>query len=122
MYLFENVRIRTGMLFGDANDYRHDVTWAICIEILAIALLIGSLPIAASSLIPAHDSAPSITLNVCHPPPSFTLGAVSCCLPTLARVSFPRDAGYQGVMAEFIPVVAGRAIAAPDPPPPKSLI
>jgi hypothetical protein len=91
-------------------------------QIVAIALLIGSLPIAASSLIPAHDSAPSFTLNVCHPPPSFTLGAVSCCLPTLARFSFAREAGHQAVMAEFIPVVAGRAIAAPDPPPPKSLI
>jgi hypothetical protein len=89
---------------------------------VAIALLIGSLPIAASSLIPAHDSAPSFTLNVCHPPPSFTLGAVSCWLPTLFRFSFAPEAGYQAVMAEFIPVVAGRAIAAPDLPPPKSLI
>jgi hypothetical protein len=91
-------------------------------QIVAIALLIGSLPIAASSLIPAHDSAPSFTLNVCHPPLSFTIGTASCCLPTLATFSFEREAGYQAVMAEFIPVVAGRAIAAPDPPPPKSLI
>jgi hypothetical protein len=73
-------------------------------------------------LIPAHDSVPSFTLNVCHPPPSFTLGAVSCCLPTLAKFSFAPEAGHQAVMAEFIPVVAGRAIAAPDPPPPKFLI
>jgi hypothetical protein len=90
-------------------------------QIVTIALLIGSLPIAASPAILEHDSAPAFTLNVCHPLPSFAAGAVSCCLPVPARFSFEYKAGHQSVMAEFIPVVSGRESAAPDPPPPKSL-
>ena len=91
-------------------------------QILTIAMLIGSLPIVASPVIVEHDSAPAFTLNVCHPLPSLAAGAASCCLLEPSRFSFENKAGHRGVMAEFNPVISGRTIAAPDPPPPKPLV
>jgi hypothetical protein len=92
-------------------------------QILTIALLIGSLPVAASPVITPYEAAPAFMLNVCHPLPSFTIGAVSCSLPMLTKCSFERHAiGGDGVMPDFVPATSGRSIGAPDPPPPKSLI
>ena len=91
-------------------------------QIVTIALLIGSLPVATSPVLLAHDSVPAFTLNVCHPLPPFTIRAVSRYLPRLATFSFEQEAAYQGVMPDFVPAASRRLIAAPDPPPPKSLI
>jgi hypothetical protein len=95
---------------------------ALIAQILTIALLIGSLPVAVSPVIMQHEAAPAFMLNVCHPLPSFTIGAVSCSLPVLTKFSFEHVIGCDGVMPDFVPASSGRSITAPDPPPPKSLI
>jgi len=91
-------------------------------QMIMIALLIGSLPIAASPVVMQRETTSAFTLNVCQPLPSFSIGAASCGLPTPPKLSFELEAGHQDVIAEFLPAVSGREIAAPDPPPPKPLI
>jgi hypothetical protein len=91
-------------------------------QIMVIALVIGGLPIAASPVIVQPESAPAFTLNICSPLPSFTLGALSCSLPTLNRFSFECIVADHGCAPDFIAAGRDRLIPAPDPPPPKSLI
>jgi hypothetical protein len=91
-------------------------------QILMIALLLGSLPIAASPIILRHESAPAFTLDICTPLSSFAIGAAAYSLPTLTTFSFAAMIEHRRLAPDSIPSTADRTIDAPDPPPPKSLV
>ena len=91
-------------------------------QILMLALLLGSLPIAASPLILRHESAPAFTLDICTPLSSFAIGAAAYSLPTLTTFSFAAMIEHRRLLPDSIPSTADRTIDAPDPPPPKSLV
>jgi hypothetical protein len=91
-------------------------------QIVVVAILFGALPMAASPAILQHNTAPAFTLNICTPLPSFTYGATSCSLPTMNVFVFECALEDRGIAIELTPRIIGRAIEAPDPPPPKSLI
>jgi hypothetical protein len=91
-------------------------------QILMLALLLGSLPIAASPIILRHESAPAFTLDICTPLSSFAIGAAACSLPTLTTSSFAVMIEHRRLAHDSIPSAADRAFDAPDPPPPKALV
>jgi hypothetical protein len=90
--------------------------------ILAMTLLVGAIPIAASPVIVQPQSAPAFTLDICTPLASFALGSASCSLPPLRAFSFPVAIEDRGTAIESLRAPVDRPLDAPDPPPPKSLV
>jgi hypothetical protein len=91
-------------------------------QLLAIALLAGGLPMAASPVIVQHHPGPAFTLDICTPLPSFALGAASCSLAPLPAFSFRVVIEDHGIAIDSESSQASRALDAPDPPPPKFAI
>jgi hypothetical protein len=91
-------------------------------QLLAIALLAGGLPMAASPVIAQHDSEPAFTLDICTPLPSFALNAASCSLAPLPAFSFRVVIQDHGMAIDSESSQASRALDAPDPRPPKFVI
>jgi hypothetical protein len=91
-------------------------------QILVIALLFGSLPIAASPIILHHESVPVFNLDICTPLSSFAIGAAARSLPILSTFSVAVMIEHHRLVSDSIPSTADRAFDAPDPPPPKSLV
>jgi len=100
------------------NARRH---YPLIAQLVVIALLLGSLPIAASPVIVQRDSPPAFTLDICNPIPAFEVGAASCTLPTFTACSFACVIEDCGPAPESVLPLLGRANEAPDPPPPKPL-
>jgi hypothetical protein len=94
---------------------------ALIAQILVMVLLVGGIPIAASPVIVRPQCAPAFTLDICTPLPSFALGAASCSLAPLPAFSFPVVLEDHDTTIESGSSRVGRALDAPDPPPPKSL-
>jgi hypothetical protein len=91
-------------------------------QVLVIAILFGAMPMAASPAILEHKSAPAFTLNICTPLQSSMQVSASCSLPTMNLFTFERPLDDHSIAIGLTPRVIGRAIEAPDPPPPKSLV
>jgi hypothetical protein len=90
-------------------------------QLLLVAVLLGSMPMAASSVIAKHEIEPAFTLDICHPLPMLAVGAASCTLVAFTAFSFSMVIENRGPTdASDLPIVdlAGEA---PDPPPPKTL-
>jgi hypothetical protein len=90
-------------------------------QLLVVAVLLGSMPMAASPVIVKHEIAPAFTLDICHPLPMLAVGAASCTLVAFTAFSFSMVIEDRGPTdASDLPIVdlAGEA---PDPPPPKTL-
>jgi hypothetical protein len=91
-------------------------------QLLVIALLLGSLPMAASPVLVQPEPAPAFTLDICHPLAAFAVATPSCTLAAFTAFSFtiliedrgPTDASYISII--------DRTGEAPDPPPPKTLV
>jgi hypothetical protein len=94
---------------------------ALLAQILVMALLLGGIPMAASRVIVRPQSAPAFTLDICTPLPSFALGATSCSMAPLPTFSLPVVLEDHDTTIESGSSRVGRALDAPDPPPPKSL-
>jgi hypothetical protein len=90
-------------------------------QLLVVALLLGSMPMAASPVIAEHESAPAFTLDICHPLPVLAVSAASCTLAEFTGFSFSIVIEDRGATeASDVPVI-DRAGEAPEPPPPKTL-
>jgi hypothetical protein len=85
-----------------------------------VALLLGSLPMAASSVLAQHEPAPAFTLDICHPLPVFAVGAASCALAALSAFSFAILIEERGATDASNIAIADRTREAPDPPPPRT--
>ena len=90
-------------------------------QMLMAALLFGSMPIAASPTIGAIDAAPAITLDICHPQPSFAINLASCTLAPLAAYSFAVTIENRPFAEAPSAATSDRDGDAPDPHPPQSL-
>jgi hypothetical protein len=90
-------------------------------RLIVVALLIGSMPMAASPVIGENESAPAFTLDICHPLPVFAVSAASCALAAYTAYSFSFAIEDRGATETSDFAVIDRASEAPDPPPPKSL-
>ena len=86
--------------------------------IVALALLLGGLPIVASQAAP--DSHPAFTLDICHPLQAVNAMSTPCNLPVLRTNGIAHAPAPAGVLAEAIFTMATRPADAPDPPPPKA--
>lgn len=84
-----------------------------------VALLIGSMPMAANTVIVEHESTPAFSLDICHPLPTFAVGTASCTLSAFTAYSFSILIEDRG--STEITDITGidRAGEAPDTPPPK---
>jgi hypothetical protein len=91
-------------------------------QVLLVALLLGSMPMAASPVLAACDSAPAFTLDICHPLPVFAVGAASCTLAAFTAYSFSVVVEDRGPTGSSNIAVDDRAGDAPDPPPPKTIV
>jgi len=100
------------------NPRRHGPLLA---QLLVVALLIGSLPMAASPVIAEHESTPAFTLDICHPLAAFVVGTASCTLAAFAAYSFSIviDVSVGPQPSEITGI--DRAGEAPDTPPPKMI-
>jgi hypothetical protein len=91
-------------------------------QLLVVALLLGSMPVAASPVLAERQSAPAFTLDICHPLPAFAVGAASCTLAAFTAFSFSVAIEKRGPTESSNIAVNDRAGEAPDPPPPKTLV
>jgi hypothetical protein len=89
-------------------------------RLIVVALLVGSMPIAASPVIGETESAPAFTLDICHPVPVFAVTAASCALATQTACTFSFVIEDRGATEASDFAVIDRASETPDPPPPKS--
>jgi hypothetical protein len=90
-------------------------------QVLVVALLLGSMPMAASPLLAEHDSTPVFMLSICHPLPVLAVSATACTLAVFTAFSFSIVIEERGpTEASDLPVI-DHASEAPDPPPPKTL-
>jgi hypothetical protein len=94
---------------------------ALIAQLIAVALLVGSMPMAASPVLSEQKSTPAFTLDICHLLPAFALGAASCTLAAVTAYSFSIMIEDRGRLAATNTAVADRIGEAPDPPPPKPL-
>lgn len=90
-------------------------------RLIVVALLLGSMPLAASPVIGDNESAPAFTLDLCHPLPVFAVSAASCTLAAFTAYSFSVVIEERGSTEASDFAVSDRAGEAPDPPPPKTL-
>jgi hypothetical protein len=100
------------------NFRRHG--WPIA-QALVFAMLVGSIPVAASPVIGGHKSGPAITLDICDPLPVFAAGGAACTLPSFTEFSFSVTIADRGPAEAVDVAVIDRGTEAPDPPPPKTL-
>ena len=73
-------------------------------QLLVIAVLLGSLPMAASPVLVQPEPAPAFTLDICHPLPVFAVGAASSTLAASVAFSFTiviEDRGLHLGMAQY---------------------
>jgi hypothetical protein len=91
------------------------------VQLLVVALLLGSMPMAASEIIAEHEPTPAFTLDICHPLPVFAVSAASCTLAAFTGFSFSIVIEKRGPTEASEPPVIDRAGDAPEPPPPKTL-
>jgi hypothetical protein len=89
--------------------------------VLIAALLLGSMPLAESTIIGENESVPAFTLDICHPLPVFAVDAASCTLAAFTAFSYSVTIEDYGATEASNFAVADRASEAPDPPPPKPL-
>lgn len=88
--------------------------------LLVAALLIGSMPMAASAVL-GGETAPVYTLDICHPLPVFAVSAASCALAASSAYSYSVAIEDYGAPEISNFAVVDRDSEAPDPPPPKPL-
>ena len=100
------------------NHRRHG--WLIA-QVLVFAVLVGSIPIAASPVIGGHKSGPAFTLDICDPLPVFTAGGATCTLPSFTEFLFSIVIVDRGPAEAANFAVIDRVSEAPDLPPPKTL-
>jgi hypothetical protein len=86
--------------------------------LVAVALLLGGMPIVASRAAP--DSRPAFTLDICHPLQAVNAASGPCNLPILHAQAIAHKPALVGILAEAIFTMATRPADAPDPPPPKT--
>jgi hypothetical protein len=91
-------------------------------QLLVVALLLGSLPMAAGPVLAQHDQVPAFTLDICHPLPVFAIGAASCTLAAFTAFSFVILIEDRGPTDVSNIAMIDRTGKAPDPPPPKTLV
>lgn len=90
-------------------------------QLLVVALLIGSLPMAASPVLAGPESTPAFTLDICHPLPAFAVAAAACTLAAFTAYSFSIVIEDRGPTEISSPAALDRAGEAPDPPPPRKI-
>ena len=86
--------------------------------LLAIAILLGGMPIVASAA--PRDTQPTFSLDICQPIQAMDSLSAGCCLPTLADCSFVQVLNEFGVAPVIVPSIVLSADEGPDPPPPKA--
>jgi hypothetical protein len=89
-------------------------------QLLVIAILLASLPMAASPAITERKSGPAFTLDICHPLPTLEAGTGSCTLAALTADSYSVALEDRGPTEIADLAGIGRADEAPDPPPPET--
>jgi hypothetical protein len=90
-------------------------------QLVVAAVLLGSLPMAASPVIAKDRSAPAFTLDICHPVPALAVSAASCALaaPITCPCSIATERRGPAEVSDLLAI--DHDSEAPDPPPPKTI-
>jgi hypothetical protein len=85
---------------------------------LAIAMLVASLP-SIGVIVVADKSGPSLTMDVCHPLLSGDRSPIGTVFARPAALGFAYDNVSRETFFEIVPVLKGKIVVFPVPPPPE---
>jgi hypothetical protein len=99
-----------------SKSERRALSW-----ILAVVLLLASVPLCSGVVIVAGPTQPEFTLNICHPIQPFDQ-VTNILLARSAPISPQLAVAESGPYVDYLSLAIAGSAEAPDPPPPKLLV
>jgi len=85
---------------------------------MALVMMMASLP-SIGVIIIADRSGPTISMDICHPLPSFETSVGTVLIARPASSGIGAQIVLHETVAQFVPVLKSKLADTPDPPPPK---